>query len=174
MKKPMVAIIMGSDSDLVVMKEAAKILEEFNVSYELKILSAHRSPRLVHDYAHSLVTRSIKVVIAGAGGAAHLAGVVASYFPLSVIGVPMQTLTLNGVDSLYSTVQMPLGVPVATVGIGSAQNAGLLALQILATHDLSLQIKLVDYKRKLEKNIGDKNKKLEELGVTDYLSQMKK
>lgn len=173
-KPPVVGILMGSDSDLPVMKDAVNVLEEFDVSYEIKILSAHRSPTLAHDYTNWLVKHGIKVIIAGAGGAAHLGGVVASRFPFPVIGVPMATQPLNGVDSLYSTVQMPPGVPVATVGIGSALNAGLLAIQILATSNVSLLKKLIVYKQTLEKNVGKKNHKLEELGVAGYIAQMKK
>lgn len=172
-KPPVVGILMGSDSDLSVMKDAANVLEEFGVSYEIKILSAHRSPSLVRDYASSLDKRGIKVIIAGAGGAAHLAGVMASEFPLPVIGVPILTQSLRGIDSLFSTVQMPPGVPVATVGIGSALNAGLLAIQILATSDASLQKKIIAYKRKLEENVRKKNAKLETLGIVGYLNQMK-
>lgn len=173
MKKVLIAVVMGSDSDLLVMKETVTVLEEFGVTYEMNILSAHRSPTLVHDYASSLAKRGIKVIIAGAGGAAHLAGVLASLYPLPVIGVPMKTPTLNGVDSLYSTVQMPPGVPVATVGIGSAQNAGLLAIQILAVDDSNLMKKLIHYKHQLEKKVLEKAKKLENLGVNDYLNQIK-
>lgn len=173
-KSLLVSIIMGSDSDLPIMKDAAEILDEFDIGYEIKILSAHRSPKLVHRYTVGLVKQGIKVVIAGAGGAAHLAGVVSSLFPLPVIGVPMKTPTLGGNDSLYSTVQMPGGVPVATVGIGSAQNAALLAVQILAVSDRVLMQKLLRYKQQLEKKVQAKTKKLDTLGIDQYLAQMKK
>lgn len=168
MKSSLVAIIMGSDSDLAVMNDAARVLAEFGVSFEMKILSAHRSPRLVHDYACSLVKRSVNVVIAGAGGAAHLAGVIASEFPLPVIGVPMQTPALHGVDSLYSIVQMPPGVPVATVGINAARNAALLAIQILAVADKTLLAKIQAYKEKLEAEVFSKDQTLQHVGWKKY------
>lgn len=152
---------MGSDSDLPVMKEAAAILTEFGVAYEIVICSAHRAPGATHEYATTAVKRGIKVIIAGAGGAAHLAGVLASLFPMPVIGVPMKTLALGGNDSLYSTVQMPPGVPVATVGIDAAKNAGLLAIQILSVNDTSLARKFVAYKRTLAGSVAEKNKKLQ-------------
>lgn len=142
---------MGSDSDMPVMKEAATILDDFGVLYEMRILSAHRAPVATHTYAQSAVKRGIKIIIAGAGGAAHLAGVVASLFPLPVIGVPMKTPALGGVDSLYSIIQMPTGVPVATVGINAAKNAALLAVQILTVSDLALAKKFLVYKRALAK-----------------------
>lgn len=168
MKSSLVAIIMGSDSDLAVMNDAARVLAEFGVSFEMKILSAHRSPRLVHDYAYSLVKRGVKVVIAGAGGAAHLAGVIASEFPLPVIGVPMQTPALHGVDSLYSIVQMPPGVPVATVGINAARNAALLAVQILSIADKILRVKMQAYKEKLEAEVVSKDQTLKTVGWRKY------
>lgn len=148
MNKPVVAIIMGSDSDLSVVKDAAAVLGEFGIAYEMHILSAHRSPKETHAFAQGALEGDIKVIIAAAGGAAHLAGVIASEFPLPVIGIPMQTPALGGVDSLYSTVQMPSGVPVATVGINAAKNAALLALQILAVSDTALQKKLITFKKK--------------------------
>ncbi|HEY3251980.1 MAG TPA: 5-(carboxyamino)imidazole ribonucleotide mutase [Ignavibacteria bacterium] len=158
---PVVGIIMGSDSDLPIMQEAANILKLFGVAYEIKVLSAHRSPNLSANYASSAHKRGIKVIIAGAGGAAHLAGVTAAHFPLPVIGVPIPSKTLNGLDSLLSIVQMPGGVPVATVAIGGAKNAGLLAVQVLAANNKALLKKMIGYKKNLEKESLRKNKKLE-------------
>jgi len=158
--KPVVGIIMGSDSDLNIMKEAADVLDEFEVKYEMKIISAHRSPGYLSEYASTAVNRGIKIIIAGAGGAAHLPGVTAAYFPLPVIGVPVKAKSLDGLDSLLSIVQMPGGVPVATVGINQAKNAGLLAVQILAANDQNLLKKMVAYKKRIEKESLDKNKKL--------------
>lgn len=160
--KPLVSIIMGSDSDLNIMNEAAKILDEFNIEYEMKIISAHRSPSYMAEYASSAPGRGIKVIIAGAGGAAHLPGVTASFFPLPVIGVPVKAKSLDGLDSLLSIVQMPGGVPVATVGINNARNAGLLAVQILAASDEDLLKKMTDYKSRLEKESLAKNDKLKQ------------
>ncbi|MFH1608666.1 MAG: 5-(carboxyamino)imidazole ribonucleotide mutase, partial [Patescibacteria group bacterium] len=140
MKKDIkVGIVMGSDSDLEVMSEVAKILEEFGVSYEITVASAHRSPLLAHEYSSNAISKGMKVIVAGAGGAAHLAGVIASFTTLPIIGVPVKAKTLDGLDSLLSTVQMPPGIPVATVGINAAKNAGLLAVQILATSDKDLE-----------------------------------
>lgn len=153
MKRPQVAILMGSDSDWPTFEQAAKVLAEFRVSYEARVLSAHRSPSPVRRYAQQAPHRGIKVFIAGAGGAAHLAGVIAAHSTLPVIGVPIETKSLKGLDSLLSTVQMPKGVPVATVAIGNAANAALLAVQILAVHDGTLQRKLATYKRGLAANV---------------------
>lgn len=158
--KPVVGIIMGSDSDLNVMQEAANILDEFKVSYEMKVVSAHRTPDLMAEYGSTAYKKGIKVIIAGAGGAAHLPGMTASHSPLPVIGVPVKSKSLDGLDSLLSIVQMPGGVPVATVGINQAKNAGLLAVQILSTSDLSLQKKMIAYKKKLKEESMNKNKKL--------------
>lgn len=174
MIKPLVAVIMGSDSDLPVMKDTIDILEKFNISYEVKILSAHHCPEETAGFAKKALTRGIKVIIAGAGGAAHLAGVIASFFPLPVIGIPIKTSTLNGVDSLYSIVQMPPGVPVATVGINSAKNAALLAVQILAVKDKKLEKKIKDYKNKMAGSVIEKSEKLSKLGVNKYLELLKK
>ncbi len=149
---------MGSDSDLPVMNEASKILDVFAVGHEIKIISAHRSPDYLSKYALSVLKRGIKVVIAGAGGAAHLAGVFAANTPLPVIGVPVKSKSLDGLDSLLSMVQMPAGVPVATVAIGGAKNAGLLAVQILAVSDSALLKKFIHYKRKLSEESLRKNK----------------
>lgn len=159
-EKPLVAIIMGSDSDLNIMQEAANVLNEFDIKYEMKIISAHRSPVYMAEYASIAHKRGIKIIIAGAGGAAHLPGVTASHFPLPVIGVPVKAKSLDGLDSLLSIVQMPGGVPVATVGINNAKNAGLLAVQILAAGDEILLEKMINYKKKIEKESLDKNKKL--------------
>lgn len=142
---PLVGIIMGSDSDWPTMKEACDILDEFEVPYEKKVVSAHRTPDLMAEYGKSARDRGIKVIIAGAGGAAHLPGMTAAYTILPVIGVPVRTSTLSGLDSLYSIVQMPNGVPVATVAIGKAQNAGLLAVRILSTTDTDLAARLDKY-----------------------------
>ena len=151
---------MGSDSDLPVMQEAANVCELFGIPFEIKIISAHRTPHFAAKYSESAHKRGLKVIIAGAGGAAHLAGVTASMTPLPVIGVPIRSKTLEGFDSLLSTVQMPPGVPVATVAIGGAKNAGLLAMQILAVHNKSLLKKIQTYKKKLAAESMEKNKKL--------------
>ena len=161
MKRSSVAIIMGSDSDLPVMSEAAKVLDENGVLFELKILSAHRSPDDVARFAKSARSKGFKVIIAGAGGAAHLAGVIASHTTLPVIGIPMETKELKGIDSLFSTVQMPSGVPVATVSIGKAgaKNAGILALQILSLNDKALEKRLAGLKKGLVDSVRKKNAK---------------
>ncbi|OGU77028.1 MAG: 5-(carboxyamino)imidazole ribonucleotide mutase [Ignavibacteria bacterium RBG_16_34_14] len=159
-EKPLVGIIMGSDSDLNIMKEAANILDEFEINYEMKIISAHRSPGYLSEYVLKAPERGIKIIIAGAGGAAHLPGVTAAYFPLPVIGVPVKAKSLDGLDSLLSIVQMPGGVPVATVGINQSKNAGLLAVQILAASDKDLLKKMMNYKKRIEKESLDKNKNL--------------
>jgi 5-(carboxyamino)imidazole ribonucleotide mutase len=159
MAKPVVAIIMGSDSDLKVMNEAAYILAEFNVPFEIKILSAHRTPADTIRYAAAAETNGIKVIIAGAGGAAHLAGVVAAHTLLPVIGVPMETQHLKGIDSLFSTVQMPAGVPVACMAIGGAKNAALMALQILGINNNRVFKKLAVYRKKLAESVRKKNRR---------------
>lgn len=155
-----VGIIMGSDSDLPVMKEATKVLEEFGVGYEIKIVSAHRTPDLLLDYSKNAHLRGIKVIIAGAGGAAHLPGMTAASTPLPVIGVPVKLKSLDGMDSLLSIVQMPGGVPVATVAIDQAKNAGLLAVQILSVADSSLLQKMIDFKKSLSEMVLQKNNDL--------------
>jgi len=155
-----VGIIMGSDSDLPTMKEAADILTKFGISYEIKIISAHRTPDLMSEYAKSAKTRGLKVIIAGAGGAAHLPGMTASYTTLPVIGVPVKSSNLNGIDSLLSIVQMPAGVPVATVAIGQAKNAGILAAKILAVSDAELGQKIEDYMMEIARESMEKNSKL--------------
>lgn len=166
--KPQVAIIMGSDSDLPTMSEAAEVLNQFKINFELTIVSAHRTPQRMFDYAKKAHIRGIKVIIAGAGGAAHLPGMTASLSCLPVIGVPIQTSSLSGVDSLYSIVQMPKGVPVATVAIGNACNAGLLAVSILALKDKILQKKLEQYKKKMAEEVIKKASKLEKKGYKKY------
>lgn len=156
----LVGIIMGSDSDLNVMQEAADILNKFNIPYELKVVSAHRTPSFMAEYASTAEERGLKVIIAGAGGSAHLPGMTAANTPLPVIGVPIKLKSLDGIDSLLSIVQMPGGVPVAAVAINGAKNAGILAVQILATGDSELLKKLKDFKKDLEKVSLQKNKNL--------------
>ncbi len=158
--KVQVGIIMGSDSDLPVMKEAAGVLDEFGIGYEIKVLSAHRTPELTSEFASNAHKRGIKVIIAGAGGAAHLPGVAAAFHPLPVIGVPVKSKNLDGLDSLLSIVQMPSGVPVASVAIGAAKNAGILAVQILAAGDDGLLKKMIAYKKKLAEESMKKNESL--------------
>lgn len=167
-----VGIIMGSDSDLPVMSEAAKVLDFFGVEYELTIVSAHRTPDKMYSYASSAQERGLKVIIAGAGGAAHLPGMTAAITTLPVIGVPVKTRALSGVDSLYSIVQMPGGIPVATVAINGAKNAGLLAVQMLAAFDPELQKKVMTYKADLKDSVEDKANKLENIGYNKYLEEM--
>lgn len=159
----LVSIVMGSDSDLEVMQEAADVLKDFGVTFEMQVLSAHRTPNLVAEFASQAVRKGRKVIIAGAGGAAHLAGAVAANTTLPVIGVPLAATQLSGFDALLATVQMPAGVPVATVAVGKpgARNAGLLAIQILALSDAKLSKKLVKYKDSLAASSVEKNKKLQ-------------
>jgi len=168
---PKVGIIMGSDSDLPVMKQAAEILEEFGIDYEITIVSAHRTPDRMFEYAKSAEERGIEVIIAGAGGAAHLPGMVASITHLPVIGVPVKTSTLNGLDSLLSIVQMPGGVPVATVAINNAKNAGILAASILGIKYPEIAKKVKEDKEKMKQEVLEKAKKLEEMGYREYLEQ---
>ncbi|MGE5480449.1 MAG: 5-(carboxyamino)imidazole ribonucleotide mutase [Chloroflexota bacterium] len=156
-KKPIVGIIMGSDSDLPTMRQAADVMEEFGIAYEIKVVSAHRTPDDMADYGRTAHERGLKVVIAGAGGAAHLPGMTAAHTPLPVIGVPVQSRALSGVDSLYSIAQMPPGVPVATVAIGAGKNAGLLAVQILAASDAVLLARMIDYKKRIAEESRAKN-----------------
>ncbi len=165
----LVGIIMGSDSDLPIMQEAAKILDTFAIAYELTIVSAHRTPERLFDYARNAEARGLRVIIAGAGGAAHLPGMIAAITPLPVIGVPVKTSALNGLDSLLSIVQMPGGVPVATVAINNAQNAGLLAAQILGTADPVIRQKITAYKTHLRDSVLDKAQQLEAVGYAAYL-----
>lgn len=168
----MIGIIMGSDSDLPVMSKAAAILDKFEVPYEITIVSAHRTPDRMYQYAKTAEERGIEVIIAGAGGAAHLPGMVASLTHLPVIGVPVKTSSLNGLDSLLSIVQMPAGIPVATVAINNAENAALLALSILSTFDKSIADKLKQYKEELKNKVEEKAKKLEEIGYKSYIEEM--
>ena len=162
MSKPQVSIVMGSDSDLDIMREAGKALEEFGIQYEIDVTSAHRSPDRTADYARKASGRGIKVIIAGAGGAAHLAGVMAAHTTLPVIGVPIPSTSLNGMDSLLATVQMPAGIPVATVAIGKpgATNAGILAAQIIGLASAAIDKKLTAHKEKLANGVEEKSKKL--------------
>jgi len=163
-----IGIIMGSDSDLPVMKEAAEFLEEMGIQYELTIVSAHRTPKRMYEYAETAIERGISVIIAGAGGSAHLPGMVASITTLPVIGVPIKSKTLSGVDSLYSIVQMPAGIPVATVAINGAKNAGILAASILSVYDKKIAEKLSEYKKNLSKTVIAKAEKLEKIGHEAY------
>ena len=169
MTATLIGIIMGSDSDLPTMKAAIEICEQFAVPHEVAIVSAHRTPERMVEYAQTAHQRGLKVIIAGAGGAAHLPGMVASLTPLPVIGVPIQTKALQGVDSLYSIVQMPAGIPVATVSIGNATNAGLLAIQILATQDPALLAKVITYRQSLKEMVLEKQARLETIGYSNYL-----
>jgi 5-(carboxyamino)imidazole ribonucleotide mutase len=159
-----VSIVMGSDSDLEIMNEAAKALEQFGIGYEIDVTSAHRSPARTSEFARNAAGRGIKVIIAGAGGAAHLAGVIAAETTLPVIGVPVPSTSLNGLDSLLSTVQMPAGIPVATVAIGKAgaSNAGILAAQIIGTGDSGVAAKLKQHKQKLADGVAEKSRKLQQ------------
>ncbi|MEQ8201972.1 MAG: 5-(carboxyamino)imidazole ribonucleotide mutase [Syntrophomonadaceae bacterium] len=170
---PVVGIIMGSDSDLPIMREAADILQEFGVEYDVTVCSAHRLPQETADYARGARARGLRVIIAGAGGAAHLPGVIAAYTTLPVIGVPIKTNTLSGVDSLYSIVQMPKGIPVATVAIDGSANAGLLAVQMLALGDAALSEKLADYRARMAAGVLAKDRQLKQLGIEGYLNKGK-
>jgi len=163
-----VGIVMGSDSDLPIMEKAAAILEKFGVSYEMTVISAHRMPDVFFEYANTAEEKGFEVIIAGAGGAAHLPGMCAAIFPLPVIGVPIHTKALGGVDSLYSIVQMPSGIPVATVAIDGGANAGILATKILATHDAALLAKLKEYKEELKAGVMAKKERLESVGYKNY------
>jgi len=169
MKTPQIGIIMGSDSDLPIMQAAAIMCEHFDIDYELTIVSAHRTPKKLTDYATTAAKRGLKVIIAGAGGAAHLPGMVASMTPLPVIGVPVKTSSLDGLDSLLSIVQMPGGVPVATVAINNAKNAGILAAQIIGSSDASMLQKISDYKAQMEEEVEQKAQKLEKIEYKAYL-----
>ena len=166
---PDVGIIMGSDSDLPIMKESAVVLEKLGVSYEITIVSAHRTPHDMYRYAQTARTRGIRVIIAAAGGAAHLPGMTAALTTLPVIGVPIKTSALNGVDSLYSIVQMPAGIPVAAVAINNSVNAGLLAAQILSLSDEALYGRLGDYRRDMEKTAESKAERLLSRGYKEFL-----
>lgn len=164
MAQPLVSIVMGSDSDLEIMRETAKALDEFGIAYEMDVTSAHRSPARTGEFARNAAGRGIRVIIAGAGGAAHLAGVIAAESTLPVIGVPIPSTSLQGLDSLLAIVQMPAGIPVATVAIGKpgATNAGILAAQIIGASDASVAEKLKGYKQKLARGVEEKSRKLKE------------
>ncbi len=163
-----VGIVMGSDSDMPVMSKACDILEQFGIDYDIRIISAHREPDIFFDYAKSAKDKGTKIIIAGAGMAAHLPGMCAAIFPLPVIGVPMHTTSLGGRDSLYSIVQMPSGIPVATVAIGGAANAALLAIRMLAISDAALLKKLEDYAEKMKDGVIEKDEKLAKVGYKEY------
>ena len=167
-----VGIVMGSDSDLPVMRKAAEMLEKFGIDYEMTIISAHRMPDVFFEYANGAEDKGYKVIIAGAGGAAHLPGMAAAIFTLPVIGVPIHTKTLSGVDSLYSIVQMPSGIPVATVAINGGANAGILAVKMLAMSDPELLAKLKEYIAGMKTAVMKKADKLDELGYKGYMEQM--
>lgn len=166
-----VGIVMGSDSDMPVMAKAADILEELGISYEMTIISAHREPDVFFEYAKTAEENGFKVIIAGAGMAAHLPGMCAAIFPMPVIGIPMHTTSLGGRDSLYSIVQMPSGIPVATVAINGGANAGLLAAKILATSDEALLCRLKEYTKSLKESVQAKDAKLQEIGYKKYLEK---
>lgn len=174
MSKALVGIIMGSDSDLPVMSAAIEMCEAFGVAYEVDIVSAHRTPDKLVEYSKTAEERGLKVIIAGAGGAAHLPGMVASLTPLPVIGVPVRTSSLDGMDSLLSIVQMPGGVPVATVAINGAKNAGILATQIIGASDADLREKITAYKNAMGKEVAKKSKKLKKVEYKKYLKEMGK
>ena len=163
-----VGIVMGSDSDMHVMAKAAEMLDRFGIDYEMKIISAHREPDIFFEWAKGAKERGIKVIIAGAGKAAHLPGMCAALFPMPVIGIPMKTSDLGGVDSLYSIVQMPSGIPVATVAINGGQNAGILAAKILATSDAALLEKLEAYSEEMKDQVVKKDNRLQETGYQAY------
>lgn len=164
-----VGIVMGSDSDMPIMAKAADVLEELGIDYEMTIISAHREPDVFFEYAKTAEEKGFKVIIAGAGMAAHLPGMCAAIFPMPVIGIPMHTTSLGGRDSLYSIVQMPSGIPVATVAINGGANAALLAAKMLAISDDALLAKLKDYSAKLKEQVENKDKKLKEIGYKEYL-----
>ena len=169
-----VGIVMGSDSDMPIMAQAADILKELGVEFEMTIISAHREPDIFFHYAKSAEEKGIKVIIAGAGKAAHLPGMCAAIFPMPVIGIPVKTSDLGGVDSLYSIVQMPSGIPVATVAINGGKNAGILAAKILATSDPKLLERLKAYSEKMKDEVAAKDEKLSQIGYKEYLASMKK
>ena len=166
-------IVMGSDSDMPIMAKAAEILDKLGIDYEMTIISAHREPDVFFDWAKSAEDKGFKVIIAGAGKAAHLPGMCAAIFSMPVIGIPMKTSDLGGVDSLYSIVQMPSGIPVATVAINGGANAGILAAKILAVSDAELLAKLKEYSESLKNDVVKKAGKLEQVGYKEYLAQMK-
>jgi 5-(carboxyamino)imidazole ribonucleotide mutase len=174
MTNPIVAIIMGSDSDLVIMQDAAKVLDDFKIPYELTVVSAHRTPDRLYEYAKSATKKGIKVIIAGAGGAAHAPGMVAALTPLPVIGVPIKTKAMDGLDSLLSIAQMPPGIPVATVAVNGAKNAGILAAQIIGVSDKTVQEKVNQFKKTLKDSVVEKAEKLERVKYQQYLNESNK
>ena len=169
-----VGIVMGSDSDMPVMAQAADILKKLGVDFEMTVISAHREPDIFFEYAKHAKDRGIRVIIAGAGKAAHLPGMCAALFPLPVIGIPMKTSDLGGVDSLYSIVQMPSGIPVTTVAINGGMNAGILAAKILAVSDEALLERLAAYSENMKNDVVAKDEKLQKIGYEEYLAGMKK
>ena len=169
-----VGIVMGSDSDMPVMSKAADILEQFGIDYEMTIISAHREPEVFFEYARTAEEKGFKVIIAGAGMAAHLPGMCAAIFPMPVIGIPMHTTSLGGRDSLYSIVQMPSGIPVATVAINGGANAGILAAKILSVSDPELLKKVKDYSAGLKEQVEAKDAKLQKIGYKEYMASQKK
>lgn len=171
MKNVQVSIIMGSDSDLPVMREAAEVLEQFSIGHEVTIVSAHRTPERMYEYARNAEENGIKVIIAGAGGSAHLPGMVASLTPLPIIGVPIKTKSLDGLDSLLSIVQMPPGIPVATVAVNGAKNAGILAASILGSSDAIIRRKVSDYKERMKADVTKKAELLETINYKKYLEE---
>lgn len=171
MKGVLVGIMMGSDSDLPIMKAAAEVLDELGIGYEILVSSAHRTPKESTDYARQAKEKGIKVIIAGAGGAAHLPGVLAAFTTLPVIGVPIETKALGGVDSLYSIVQMPPGIPVATMAINGAKNAGIFAAEILAIQDKQIEENLIKFREDMANTVKEKNARLNEIGIDAYLKK---
>ena len=169
-----VSIVMGSDSDMPIMAQAAEILEELGIDFEMTIISAHREPDIFFDYAKTAEERGVKVIIAGAVKAAHVPGMCAARFPMPLLGIPMKTSDLGGVDSLYSIVQMPSGIPVATVAINGGKNAGILAAKILATSDPELLSRLKAYSEKMKNDVVKKAEKLDAIGYKEYAASMKK
>ncbi len=169
---PKVGIIMGSDSDLPVMQQAALMMEELEIPYEITVVSAHRTPERLYEYAKSAAKRNLQCIIAGAGGAAHLPGMVAALTHLPVIGVPVQSKTMNGLDSLYSIVQMPPGIPVATMAINGAKNAGLFAGKIIAITDKEVEQKIIAYREFSCETVLEKAQSLEQMGHVEYLKNM--
>ena len=169
-----VSIVMGSDSDMPIMAQAADVLNELGIDFEMTIISAHREPDIFFDYAKGAEDRGVKVIIAGAGKAAHLPGMCAALFPMPVIGIPMKTSDLGGVDSLYSIVQMPSGIPVATVAINGGKNAGILAAKILATSEPEILAKLKAYSETMKNEVVAKADKLDNIGYKEYVASMKK
>ncbi len=171
-KQAQVAVVMGSDSDLPTLEPAINVLKEFNLSVEIRILSAHRTPLVMMEFAQNAEKKGLKVIIAGAGGAAHLPGMIASLTLLPVIGVPIQSKSLSGIDSLHSIVQMPNGIPVATVAIGGGLNAGLLAAQILASNNNQLKDIIKNYRKKMRAQVINKDRILQEIGCKEYLKKI--